>query len=69
MFFLSFILVVFVTASVIRRLDDVDFLAKTLVGGGAIVAGLAIVEARTGVNVFNHLSRVIPILTPSDLQT
>jgi O-antigen ligase/polysaccharide polymerase Wzy-like membrane protein len=69
MFFLSFILVVFVTASVIRRLDDVDFLAKTLVGGGAIVGGLAIVEARTGMNVFNHLSQVIPILKPSDLAT
>ena len=49
-------------ASVIRRLDNVDYLAKTLVGGGAVVALFAIVEARTGFNVFNHLSRVIPIL-------
>ena len=48
MFFLSFVLVLYVTASVIRRLDDIDFLAKTLVGGGAVVALFAIVEARTG---------------------
>ena len=45
----------------IRRLDDVDFLAKTLVAGGAVVALFAIVEARTGFNVFNHLSRVVAV--------
>lgn len=62
-FFLSFIIVLYATASVIRRLDDVDYLAKTLVWGGAVVAFFAIVEARTGFNVFNHLSRVLPFLT------
>jgi O-antigen ligase len=62
MFFLSFVLVLYITASVIRRLDNIDFLAKTLVGGGGIVAFFAIVEARTGFNIFNHLSRVIPML-------
>ena len=65
MFFLSFVLVLYLTASVIRRLDNIDFLAKTLVGGGAVVALFAIVEARTGFNVFNHLDRVIPFLQPS----
>jgi O-antigen ligase len=62
MFFLSFILVLFLIASTIRRLDDIEFLTKTLVSGGAVLACFAIVEARTGFNVFNHLSRVIPFL-------
>jgi O-antigen ligase len=62
MFFVSFVLVLYLTASAIRRLDEVDFLAKTLVAGGATVALFAIVEARTGFNVFNHVSRVIPFL-------
>jgi O-antigen ligase len=62
MFFVSFFLVLYLAASVIRRLDEVDFLAKTLVGGGAVVGLFAIVEARTGFNVFNHVSRVMPFL-------
>jgi O-antigen ligase len=62
MFFFSFIFVLYLTASVIRRLDEVEFLAKALVAGGAVVAVFAIVEARTGFNVFNHVSRVMPFL-------
>ena len=62
MFFFSFVLVLYLTASVIRRLDNIDFLTKTLVAGGSVVAFFAIIEARTGFNVFNHLSRVIPFL-------
>jgi O-antigen ligase len=62
MFFLSFVLVLYVTASAIQRIDNVDYLAKTLVIGGAIVAICAVFEARTGTNVFNHLSRVMPFL-------
>jgi polysaccharide biosynthesis protein PslJ len=64
MFFLSFVLVLYVISSVIRRLDNVDYLAKTLVAGGATVGLFAILEARTGINVFNHLDRVVPILGP-----
>ena len=64
MFFLSFVLVLYMTASVIRRLDNIDYLAKTLVGGGAVVAFFSIIEARTGINAFNHLDRVIPFLQP-----
>jgi O-antigen ligase len=69
MFFLSFVLVLYITASVIRRLDNIDFLTKTLAGGGAIVAFFALIEARTGFNIFNHLTRVIPLLhwTTDDL--
>jgi O-antigen ligase len=62
MFLLSYVLVLYLLVSTIRRLDEVDSLTKTLVVGGAIVSFFAIVEARTGFNVFNHLSRVIPIL-------
>jgi O-antigen ligase len=62
MFFLSFVLVLYLTTSVVRRLDEIDYLAKTLVAGGAVVAFFAIVEARMGFNVFNHLSRAMPFL-------
>ena len=69
MFFLSFVLVLYVTAGVIKRLDDVDLLMKTLVVGGAIVGLFAIVESRNGFNVFNELDRAIPILQPgSDIE-
>jgi O-antigen ligase len=64
MFFLSFLLILYVTTSVIRRLDNIELLTKTLVSGGAVVAAFAIVEARTGFNVFNHLARVVPLLRP-----
>ena len=62
MFFLSFVLVLYVTASTIRRLGDIDLLAKTLVVGGATVGLFAMIEARTGFNIFNHLDRAFPIL-------
>jgi polysaccharide biosynthesis protein PslJ len=61
-FFVSFVLVLYLISSVLRRLEDVDYLVKRLVFGGGVVAFFAIIEARTGFNVFNHLSRVIPIL-------
>jgi polysaccharide biosynthesis protein PslJ len=62
MFLLSFVLVFYLLVSVVRRFEDIDYLTKVLVVGGAVVAFFALVEARTGYNVFNHLSRVIPIL-------
>jgi hypothetical protein len=68
MFFLSFLLVLWLIASVVRRLDQVELLVKTLVLGGAVVAVFAVVEARTGFNVFNHLSRVIPILNGGSIE-
>jgi O-antigen ligase/polysaccharide polymerase Wzy-like membrane protein len=62
MFFLSFVLIFYLLASVIRQLADIDYLTKMLVGGGAVVAFFALIEARFGFNVFNHLSRVVPFL-------
>ena len=64
MFFLSFVLVLYMTASVVRRVETIELITKTLVGGGAIVAFFAIIEARTGINAFNHLDRVVPFLQP-----
>jgi O-antigen ligase len=62
MFLMSFMIVLYLISSTIRRLDEIELLTKTLVSGGAVVAFFAIIEARTGFNVFNHLSRVIPFL-------
>jgi O-antigen ligase len=62
MFLLSYVLLVYVIASVVRRHDTIDFLTKTLVAGGGVVAVVAIVEARIGFNLFNHLSTVMPFL-------
>lgn len=65
MFFVSFLLVLYLTASVIRRLDSIEYLAMTLVAGGAAVGAFAMLEARTGINVFNYLDRVLPFLQPA----
>jgi polysaccharide biosynthesis protein PslJ len=64
-FFLSFVVLVYVLTSVVRTHHAVDTLVRTLVIGGTVVAFFAIVEARTGFNVFNHLQRVLPMLRPS----
>ena len=62
MFLLSYVLILYVISSVIRRVENIDLLAKTLVAGGGVVAVLAIVEGRTEFNAFNHLSTVMPFL-------
>jgi O-antigen ligase len=64
-FFLSFVVLVYVLTSVVRTHQAVDTLVRTLVIGGTVVAFFAIVEARTGFNVFNHLQRLLPMLRPS----
>jgi O-antigen ligase len=61
-FFVSYILVYYLIVSVVRDLPTVDFLTKLLVGGGAVVAFFGLVERRTGYNVFDHLSGIIPLL-------
>ena len=64
MFFVSFVLVLYMTTSVVRNPETIELVTKTLVGGGAVVAFFAIIEARTGINAFNSLDRVIPFLRP-----
>ena len=66
-FFLSFVVLLYVIASVLRGVESADFLARSLVTGGTVVALFAIVEARTGFNIFNYLSRVLPALQPTEL--
>lgn len=61
-FFGSFLLVFYLIVSVVRSEPMIDFLVKMMVGGGAIVGFLTIVEARTHYNVFNHLERIMPLL-------
>lgn len=62
LFFASFIAVLFLVVSVLRSLDDVEFVVRMLVAGGAVVAFFALIESRTGYNVFNHLAQIVPIL-------
>lgn len=62
LFFLSFFLVTYMTVSLIRRFEHVDFVTRVLVGGGAIVGLFALVERNTGYDVFNNLHVVLPFL-------
>jgi hypothetical protein len=60
--FAAVILLVYVIASVISTVDLVFSMVKILVTAGAVIALAAIVEARTGFNVFHRLDRVFPFL-------
>ena len=62
LFFGSYILVLFLISSVIRRRADVDLLVKVLVAGGGILGIFALIESRTGYNFFNHLHNFFPVL-------
>jgi polysaccharide biosynthesis protein PslJ len=62
-FFGSFILVFYLVVSVVRSFESADFLVRVFVLGGTVVAAFAIVESRTGLNVFDHLGRVLPFVT------
>lgn len=66
-FFLSYFLLTYFISSVIRRGPQLDRMLRVLVGGGTIVAVLALIEWRTGTNFFDSLDRVIPILNHVDL--
>ena len=61
-FFVSFVIVYYVITSVVRTWHEIDTALALLVGCGTVVAVFALFEARTGINVFNHLSRIAPIL-------
>ena len=61
-FFLSFLFVYAVVVSIIRSELDVDRIVKVLVGGGGVIAFFALIERRTGYNIFNDLGRVVPLL-------
>ena len=63
LFLLSFFAVFYVTVSVVRSERSIHVVLKTLVASGAIVAFFALIEFRTGYNVFNHLQGVLPLST------
>ena len=61
-FFLSYMLVLYFIASIIRSRRDLDRMLGLLVGGGTIVALAALIEWRTTTNFFNWYSHVAPFL-------
>jgi O-antigen ligase len=62
-FLLSFLLVFYLVVSVVRTRALIDAVVKTLVAGGAVVAVLAMIEARTGATPFTRLDTILPFLT------
>jgi O-antigen ligase len=61
-FFLSFVLVLYFVAGIVRTQAIADMVAKTLVAGGAVLAVLAVIEARSGYTPFSNLDSVFPFL-------
>lgn len=62
-FFLSFILVYYLTATTIRSRASVEVLLKLVAVSGAAIGGCAVYELRTHYNVFDHLHSVLPFLS------
>ena len=62
-FFLSFVVVFYLVVSVVPSRQAADGVIKLLVGGGAVLAGLAVIEARAGITPFTHLDQVLPFLS------
>ena len=61
-FFLSFVLFLYLLVSVVRSRDEIDYLLRVIVGGGVVIAILALVETRTGQTPFNSLSEFVPFM-------
>jgi polysaccharide biosynthesis protein PslJ len=55
-----FVLFAYLVVSVVRTRAVVERLLTVLVGGGSVVALAALVQRRTGFNVFNHLHPILP---------
>ena len=60
-FFLSFLLVHYFIVSVVRTREGVVTIAKALVCCGSFVAVFAVVQQRTGFNLFDHVGQVLPL--------
>lgn len=61
-FFVSFVLLFYLIVSVTKSVRQVQFLVKLIVVGGTVLAVLALIERRTGYNLFNHLAGIVPLL-------
>lgn len=58
----SFVAVFVIVCSVIQDRAAAERVLKAFVGGALVVAVAALVQSRTGYNVFDHLTRWIPLL-------
>jgi hypothetical protein len=61
-YFASFVIVVALIVSVVRTHAQLDAVVKVIVGCGSVVAFFALVQAKTGYNVFDHLTTFLPFL-------
>lgn len=61
-FFVSFFVVLYLVVSLVRSRRDLTFIVQLLGAGGGVIAASAIIERRTGYNIFDHLHRLFPIL-------
>jgi polysaccharide biosynthesis protein PslJ len=68
-FFASFFVLFYVVVSVVDRREHLERLVRLLVSAGTLVSFAAIVDSRTGYNVFNHLGSALPFLTYHDPAT
>ena len=57
----SYWLVLLLVTSVITRRGQLEVVLKALVGGGAVVGLFALIQYRTGFNIFDHL-QLVPLL-------
>jgi polysaccharide biosynthesis protein PslJ len=62
---LSYWVVLLLVTSVITRREQLEVVLKALVGGGAVVGLFALIQYRTGFNIFDHL-HAIPLLDVQD---
>jgi O-antigen ligase len=65
-FFLTFFLVMYFVASVVRRGPPLDRMVRLLTAGGTVLAVLSLVEWRTGTNFFNGMNQILPFLNYVD---
>jgi hypothetical protein len=68
-YFLSFLIAFLLISSTIKTVRDIEVITAALVLGGAVVAIGAIYEYRTGYDIFDHLSKWLPILKQTAQKT
>jgi hypothetical protein len=61
-FFLSFILIYYLTATTLTRRGSVEFLLKLVTVSGAVIGVFAVYERRSHYNIFDHLHSLLPFL-------
>lgn len=61
-FFTSFVLVYFTIVTVVTERSHVENVIRVIVGLAALISAAGVVEFHSGFNLFNHISKVVPIL-------